>query len=73
MTLDWPPRFSQSDRAWTDEYFGAGPLFGPYRALHAVEYDALSPHAEGLARSDTLGPWLYSEAVQADMREYEFR
>ncbi|MBN9414267.1 MAG: STM4012 family radical SAM protein [Candidatus Eremiobacteraeota bacterium] len=28
---------------------------------------------EGLAWSDTIGPWLYSEAVQELMREYELR
>ena len=41
--------------------------------LAVLSSDRLKLTAEGLARSDTLGPWLYSEAVQADMREYEFR
>jgi hypothetical protein len=29
--------------------------------------------ALGLERSDTIGPWLYSDAVRARMRAYEVR
>lgn len=34
--------------------------------------DHLRLSAEGLAWTDTIGPWLYSEAMNARMRAYEF-
>jgi oxygen-independent coproporphyrinogen-3 oxidase len=34
--------------------------------------DALRLNAEGLSWSDTIGPWLYSEAIAARMNAYEF-
>ena len=33
--------------------------------------DRLQLNAEGLALSDVIGPWLYSEAVQAEMAAFE--
>ncbi len=41
--------------------------------LAGIRAEGLRLTPEGLERSDTIGPWLYSEAVQALMREYELR
>jgi len=38
-----------------------------------VEDRILKPTALGLEWSDVIGPWLYSEAVQSGMREFELR
>lgn len=39
-------------------------------AINTPAHLTLTP--EGLAYSDTIGPWLYSAAVKESMREYEF-
>jgi oxygen-independent coproporphyrinogen-3 oxidase len=38
-----------------------------------VEGSCVIPTALGLEWSDVIGPWLYSDAVQAGMREFELR
>jgi oxygen-independent coproporphyrinogen III oxidase len=38
----------------------------------AESNDALRLNAEGLSWSDTIGPWLYSDAITARMNAYEF-
>ena len=40
--------------------------------LAAEEGGVLRLTAEGLSHSDTIGPWLYSEAATARMNSYEF-
>jgi len=41
--------------------------------LAEVQMGRLRLTPEGLAHSDSIGPWLYSEAMTARMREFEFR
>lgn len=41
--------------------------------LAEVQMGTLRLTPEGLAHSDSIGPWLYSEAMRARMREFEFR
>ena len=65
------------DRAWYRELFGADVLD------HLPELERLGDLAtfgdrltltdEGLAWSDAIGPWLYSDAVTARMAEWEQR
>lgn len=49
------------------------PRLGELVELGLAEGQPLRLTAEGLAWSDTIGPWLYSQSVQAAMREYELR
>lgn len=49
------------------------PQLGQLVELGLAEGSPLRLTAEGLAWSDTIGPWLYSESVQAAMQEYQFR
>lgn len=63
------------------EYFGCGPMAhfeaeaAELSQLGLMEVDSAFWRltARGLEYSDTLGPWLYSAAVQSRMREYELR
>lgn len=69
ILADYRARFASD--AWAD--FGAE--LAELRDHELVEShdDRVIPTARGLAWSDAIGPWLYSEPVRAASREFELR